>query len=655
MPRIIRHHARLLLLGTLLAVGLTAPAPAADADAQRQAFKSAYLAYRQGDATRGDRLAAGLEGHPLWPYLRHEQMRRRLTPDDADSVRAFIAADGGSWLGEQLRSDWLALLARHGRWSDLIADYAPQKDTAMHCRYLAARVRQDLTAGLYEEVRKTWLTGRSLPAECDPALAWFKARPEFGDGEIWARIELAMSEGQAAFAGQIARGLPAADRRLVEVWRQIHERPDSAAGRPELAADTATVHRILRHAVERLAKKDATRADTLWTRLRAGRHWSPDQADDMATIIAVAAVRQDHEQSIELLDQVPPDLATADLQRARLMAALRTQDWRRLQRWTEQPAAADMNALRWRYWRARAFEELGDRAAAEPIYAELAGERDYYGWVAAEHLGRPYEFRHQPLRFDEAAVEAFGKRPGIVRAREFYTLGMMLEARREWQFEINRLDAAGLTTAAVAAHRWDWHDRAIFALGKAREYADLEIRFPLAFRPLVEEYAGRRGLEPAVMLSIIRSESAFSADARSPVGALGLMQVMPATGRQTAQKVGYRLKTDRDLLAAENNLLIGSAYLKSMLDRFDGSLALAAAAYNAGPHRAAKWRPREDCVPADLWVDTIPFTETRRYVRNVLFYTALYESRLQQPVKPAGDRLAVTGTNGERHRLSCGA
>jgi soluble lytic murein transglycosylase len=225
---------------------------------------------------------------------------------------------------------------------------------------------------------------------------------------------------------------------------------------------------------------------------------------------------------------------------------------------------------------------------------------------------------------------------------------MPFKARHEWAYEIDNLDKRQLEVAAYVVESWGWHDRAILTLGRAKSYDDLRIRFPLLHDSLIAKYSKKRNLPAAEIYSIIRTESAFMTDARSPAGALGLMQLMPATGRETARQIGAALANSRQLLEPTKNVLIGTAYLKQMLERFSGSFSLASAAYNAGPHRVQSWLPKSSCVPADIWIDTIPFTETRRYVRRAAFYATVYQWRLEEHIKPLAARLtdvAPRGTN----------
>ena len=257
---------------------------------------------------------------------------------------------------------------------------------------------------------------------------------------------------------------------------------------------------------------------------------------------------------------------------------------------------------------------------------------------------------NHPIAPDEVELAEILARPGILRARELYRLAMPFKARREWGHEVGQLTHRQLEVAAFVVHNWGWYDRAILALGKAQAYDDLVIRFPLLHEQLVRNYAAKRGLDPSVLYSIIRTESAFMEDARSPAGALGLMQVMPATGRETARRIGATLSSARELLDPKKNVTIGSAYLKQVLSRFGGSFSLAAAAYNAGPHRVRGWRPKNGCVPADIWIDTIPFTETRRYVRRASFYATVYQWRLNEKMQPLATRLTDVAPRGKNQQ-----
>ena len=224
---------------------------------------------------------------------------------------------------------------------------------------------------------------------------------------------------------------------------------------------------------------------------------------------------------------------------------------------------------------------------------------------------------------------------------------MMFDALSNYQLQI----------AAVFAAEWGWHDRAILTLGRAMAYDDLVLRFPVVFEQLLRKYADQRQLDLAWMYALVRAESAFMVDARSVSGALGLMQLMPATGKQTADRIGFRSFENVYLLEADKNVTIGSAYLKQMAEKFNGNLVLATAAYNAGPNAVLSWLPKEVCIMPEIWIEQIPYEETRKYVSRILYFASIYDWRLQQKVIQVKDRMNMIPLRKNLHAANahCGS
>ncbi|MFQ5626622.1 MAG: transglycosylase SLT domain-containing protein, partial [Methyloligellaceae bacterium] len=291
-------------------------------------------------------------------------------------------------------------------------------------------------------------------------------------------------------------------------------------------------------------------------------------------------------------------------------------------------------------WTARALESLGWHDDADSIYTELARERSYYGFLAADRIDHDYQLNHRALEYSDHELRLLAAQPGAMRARELYGLGRTVDARREWRMFTRSMTDEELARAAKLAHGWGWHGRAIMTVARTPHLDDLELRFPLAYHDRVLEQARAQRLDPAWMYAIVRQESAFVADARSPAGALGLMQIMPGTGRKIGRSLDKPLKNRRQLLDADISLEFGSTYLRILLDQLDNHSVLAAAAYNAGPHRVERWRPAERNMSADLWIETVPYRETREYLRHVLAYTTIYERRLGRETVRLSARLA---------------
>jgi soluble lytic murein transglycosylase len=216
----------------------------------------------------------------------------------------------------------------------------------------------------------------------------------------------------------------------------------------------------------------------------------------------------------------------------------------------------------------------------------------------------------------------------LLRARELYFLDRQVDARREWFQALRLLNTQQIKQAAVLASSWKWHDSAIKTVARTPHRSDYSLRFPMPFKRQVFNYADAKQLDPSVIYGVIRRESLFDPLAKSEVGALGLMQLMPSTARRVARSLGLKIPRQSDILEIDNNINFGTQYFRSVLNRFDNNVSLAAAAYNAGPRNVKNWLPRENDMPADLWVETVPFKETRNYVQAVLAYATVFDKSL---------------------------
>ncbi|MEX2353768.1 MAG: transglycosylase SLT domain-containing protein, partial [Gammaproteobacteria bacterium] len=350
------------------------------------------------------------------------------------------------------------------------------------------------------------------------------------------------------------------------------------------------------------------------------------------------AVLRNHPRSREILDNFDNQEVDESLFHWRLRNALETQDWSTLVKWTEGEPKDEAIRLRWHYWRARALEKTGNTGAAMEIYRGIAAERDYYGFLAADRLSVPYTLAHQVLADDPETLASVSRLGGIKRAHELYLIGHRYPARREWNYLLNQLNPHEMQVAAAMAAEWGWHDRAILTLGRAQAYDDLVLRFPVVYEQELARYTALHKLDLAWVYALTRAESAFMTDARSPAGALGLMQVMPATGRETARSIGLQGFSNSHLYEADKNITIGTAYLKKVYDRFENRI-LATAAYNAGPNAVARWLNRDSCAEPDIWVEKIPFSETRKYVARIMFYSTVYDWRLNNEIIRVSERM----------------
>lgn len=605
---------------------------------QRSAFLAAEQALEQGDRRRFSRLKQSLKNYPLLPYLEYEALRHDLPTASPHRVRRFLERHADTPLAGRLRAAWLKQLAEKKDWKGYLAFYTPARDTVRRCNHLHALIETGQASAAFRKVEPLWLSGRSQPDACDPVFdAWRKAG-HLSRALIWKRAGLAMKQGRVGLVRYLRRLLPKKDRAWLSTWIQVRKNP-TLVGNAKLFREAHQAREtILAYGIKRLAGRDLEEAQRQWRAISGRYPFSPRQKREIEHRLAFALTYSDAPDALDRLDALPLTQDDLLLHQQRIRAALRRQDWKRVAAWIDALPAKTRSTSQWRYWRARAVEARGRKDEAKPLYADIARERSYYGFLAADRIGRRYRLGNSPVHVAPEIMQAIEKRPAIQRAHELFLLDRMREARSEWEQAIRRFDQTKLRAAARLAHAWHWHDQAITTLARAREWDDLELRFPLAHRDRVEAQARQHRLDPAWLFALMRQESAFMSDARSAAGAMGLMQLMPSTARSVARRLKHRLRRNDQLFEPATNIRLGTAYLNTLLQRMAESPILATASYNAGPRRVQHWLPSES-IPPDVWIETIPYRETRRYVQRVLTYTVIYEDRLGIPITPLEKRM----------------
>jgi soluble lytic murein transglycosylase len=441
-------------------------------------------------------------------------------------------------------------------------------------------------------------------------------------------VELAMQARNRSLASYLGRYLSSADNRWLQHWLGLDAQPLNTLRRLPFDAHHPRAQPLLVHGVRRAAVSDPAAGWALLSRLPLEEILPEPELHALQRFVVLRAAFNRRPEALAWIEQLPAAAIDDDIRLWRATLVRAEQDWPKLLRAIGELSDSVAEQAEWRYWRAYALERTGERAHAYALYAQLAQERHYYGFLAADVLDLPYNMQPAPVKFSEEELAAVATRPGIMRALELFRLEMLRDARREWQAELARLDHEQRQRAALLAARYGWHDRAIVTANAAGLHDALDLRFPMPFRERVEYYSTRNRLELPLTFALLRKESAFMPDAISSAGARGLMQVMPATGREVARRLNERPPSAVGLLDVETNLRLGSAYLREVLDRFDDNPALAAAAYNAGPHRVDLWLERNAGQPPALWIENISFRETRQYVKDVLAFAAVFEWQL---------------------------
>ena len=606
--------------------------PAIEGSAERTAFVKAE---RSPPRSRGawERLRSELGGYPLFPYVELARLRARWPHVAATDMETFLKRYEGEPVTFRLRRQWLRQLAGRREWRKFIAWYPGGTSVDLQCHHARALLETGDEAGAFAAAERLWLAGKSQPKECDPVFAVWLKSDRFTTSLAWERIGLAMARGNVGLTGYLERFLEPADRRLAAAWRKVHKNP-RRVGAVKLRGDPSRVEAILAHGLERLARRDpddaAKALAVVEARVKLG---TPARAKVARRVGLTFASRHDR-QAIDWLWRVDEAHADMHMLRWRIAAAVLHSRWNKVLEGIASLPDKERDRERWRYWRARALEATGRIGEAHADFESLARRRDFYGFLAADRLETPYRFNHRPLDVADETVERVAAMPAVRRALEFLEIGRRIDARREWHALVQGLGEKELEAASWIARCRNWHGRAILTIARAAERDDLDLRFPVLYRNIVESASSRRDLSPATVYAFIRQESAFMPDARSPAGALGLMQIMPRTGRMLMRSAGRKLRSRKQLLVPDLNVELGTRYIRSLLSKTGGHFVLATASYNAGPHRVRSWLPAEGEVEAAAWIDNIPFTETRRYVRRILAYSAIYEHHLgRQPTR----------------------
>ncbi len=631
----LKHIAWLACLLLFVATG----AFATDRKLQREQFIAAEKALQRNDLSAYRKLREQLRDYPLLPYLELKALRGRLSKAGDKEVQRFLERYAGTPVADLLRRPWLDHLARNKQWRRYLSFYQPQSSVRRQCQHLQALLATGQREAVWPEARRLWLHGRSRPKACDPIFKAWEAAGKRNRKLTWQRIDLAMRAGQLKLATYLGKELGKTDRAWLDRWIALYRKPEKAREHATFAERHPWREAMLAQAVQRMARRDGLAAIALWQSVEGRYPFSTKQRYQVKRRIAMAVERKDGTAAYRWILSVKPGPQDTRLHTARLNAALLRRDWKQLVRDLPAWPDSERRTERWQYWFARALDGVGQQAEAKKMFRQLARHRSYYGFLAADRVDAPYHLIHKRTPADKGLLANLRRESGIQRALELHALRRNVDARREWRYATRQLEKPSLKAAALIAERADWHDQAIFTLAKTGYWDDLELRFPLQHRKVVSTQAKQNALDMAWVYAVIRQESAFMRDARSRVGALGLMQLMPATARQVARhQLEIKPPPRRRLLEPSLNIRLGSAYLRELKEQLEDNPVLATAAYNAGPHRVNRWLPKEG-LEADIWVELIPFNETRKYLRRVMSYTVIYDKRLGREPRRLKERM----------------
>lgn len=621
----------------LLCAAVGAAQPATGLEAQRAAFREVLPEAELGNWQPAREREPLLADYALWPDLQAAFLRTTMGAGNDAEIRAFLDRYGTLKPARELRYRYALRLADDGRYDDFLEIYRPYYAdlgvARLDCIALQAAIAQGRQERLAARGHELWLVGSSQTDECEPVFDHMRDTGLLGSALYRQRFDLAIEARQFSLARYLSSALPPEYRDQASRWLAAQDSPAEFLQHHEQRGDSDIQRRQLLFAMERMAFTDPVAAAGHLAALLMTYEFDRQQESDLRRHIALWSARLHLPQAAAYLQQLPAAAIDDEVRRWRVRNSLYRGDWAEVLQGLEQLPADERSAEQWQYWLAISLAELNRQTDAEILLRELAATRGYYGFLAADALGAKYAFSHRPMPADEAILAELAAARPLQRARELFLVGLEGRGRSEWDAAIAYMSAERKIQAAVLAHRWGWHSRAIATAAAVGEFDDLRIRYPLPYVDSFRQFSADAQIQPSWAYGIARSESLFMRDIRSSAGAIGVMQLLPETGRRTARAIDYPFAGRVTLTDPESNIRLGTRYLGQMVEHFDGHLALATAAYNAGPLRVRDWLPESGDQDARIWIENIPYNETRKYVRRVLATGAIFRWRMTGKVR----------------------
>jgi soluble lytic murein transglycosylase len=583
-----------------------------------------------------------LQAYPIHDYLVAARLRRDLGMQAGEAldatIEAFLTQRAGLPVARGLRHDWLASLASRRRWDWFLPRSTDTTDPQLLCDRLAGRLTTGDTNGLAADALARWSLPQRQPGECDAVFAWLRAQNLLTPALAESRARAALAADNPRLARESAADLPAALAAPLLQWAQLLEAPRAAL--EILAADPArpAEAQALAAGFDRLSRIDSAAAAAVLPRLLGRQEMTPAAQMSLRRAAALGAAYDHAPAALAAFNGVSVDADDVAGQEWRVRAALWAGEYAVALGWLEQMPASLGGQTRWRYWRARAVQATAGNDAAAPLFAELAGLRDYYGYLAADRLQQNYRLNAEASPDDAGAQEALAARPALIRAHALFDCDLVDDAGAEWNTVFGAATASTKVQGAHLAARWGWYAQSITDMAQAAAWDDLRLRYPRPYAAAVQTAAAMAHLPVEWILAVMRQESLFRADAVSRADARGLMQMQIPTAIAVARRWHLAVPGPDGLFDPMVAVPLGAAHLRDLLDRHDEQLVLSLAAYNAGAGPVARWLPAH-ATDAEVWIENIPYGETRAYVQHILEHIVAFAWVRDAPLPRLGTLL----------------
>jgi len=602
---------------------------------QRIAFKQAIKLAEKADIKAKSFEKALLSDYILNSDIQAIYLRNSLKRQTNSTVEEFLSNYPNQATSKDLKRAWLKYLYKTRQWAKYLQHATNPKTAKLsierQCQYLEARIRVRDKVDFKQEVLPLWMVGKSQPDECDTLFFILKSKGFLTADRLNKRIDLSLERAKFKLASFLSKKLAPKERKKVlskiSLWKKMYAAPQTELVKSLKWKDTDVSRAIVSYGVKKLARRDVDKVLTIWPKLDKNFAFPLAEQNALENYIALRTAYNRHPKSYASYAVADTSSMSLREREWQIRNALWNQNWAAVLSSIQDMPASSLKTPQWRYWQARAFAELGQKEQAQQIYTQLAKGTGYFEFLAADQLNTEYQFKHADLIVDEAVQLRLKQRLDLRRARELAIVNMPGRSRSEWRTAIKTMNAQEKAQAGHLANAWGLATSSIQTAVNSSAREDVDILYPVAYETIVQKMAKRYSLSPAWIYGVIRQESLFMSDVRSKANAYGLMQLLPATAKQTARKNKIKHRGYSDLITPSRNIELGSAYLSEIQSRLQANAVLATAGYNGGPHRVRTWLPKQN-LPADIWVENIVFNETRNYVQKVLNNKVIYAWRL---------------------------
>lgn len=602
---------------------------AADIQQQRDLYDQAQQLLDDKQVEKYQKLRSEIADYPLTPYVDYRSFLVDIGERTPQQVEQFIEQHARFPFSGRIRAPYIDELAKQKDWTRLLEFQTTEpRGETYQCHYYYAHSQRGDKALAYRGAEQLWLSGHSIADACEPLFsAWDEAGLKT-EQRVLDRMLLAFEARNGSLMRYLQKQLSTEQaKRQASEMRQLFAKPDAVTTFAKQHSVSAFNQKQVELALEKLARKDVEQAQQILETVVKAQQFSASQRQNLADYLSFRLINTESESLARWRDKQIANTASTALLERRVRLAIQSADWQQVVDWIAKLPPSNQQELRWQYWLGRSEMELGQGVTGQQRLEAIIGQRNFYSVAAAKELKRSIQYPITEIRLDKSQIQSFHQE--LVRIEELVDRDKIAAAKSEWRWLLRRASSNQKEMLAAYASFMGWHNLTVTASIQARMWDNLQIRFPVAHRWWFDFFADKHSIDPITLMSLARQESALDIEARSPVGARGIMQIMPSTAKYTARKYQLSYQSSDDLYEVGKNIEIGSHYLNGLLEQYDNNRIFALAAYNAGPNRVKTWRERtQGKLDAYAFIESIPFKETRGYVQNILMFETYYREVL---------------------------